>query len=99
MLQIHIFSGSDVILLRQITKQQTDIPAEKQINESVGESRQVPASSASMAVTYSTTQDPSLYDRWCTSHYLLCHLHLIYWQYILCVCGVDEYVFWYTQAS
>ena len=21
---------------------------------------------------------------------LLCHLHLIYWKYILCVCGVDE---------
>ena len=21
---------------------------------------------------------------------LLCHLYLIYWKYILCVCGVDE---------
>ena len=63
-----------MILLRQITKQQTDIPAQKQINESVGESRQVPTSSASMAVAYSTTQDPSLYDRWCISHYYVTYI-------------------------
>ena len=73
-LYFHIFSGSDVILLHQITKQQTYIPAQKQINESVGESRQVPMSSASLAVTYSTTQDPSLYDRWCISHYYVTYI-------------------------
>ena len=84
-ISIIFYSGSDVTLLRQITKQQTDIPAENQINESVGESRLVPTSSTSMAVIYSTTQDTSLYDRWCISHYLLCHLHLIYWNYILCM--------------